>query len=189
MEDSRSVYGELLELCEYLARDACKTEAKRLLYRTHDVLLRTLERAPSADSADHRRGVKPPAFPAPATKPAGDTVESCAASLLDLDDPTATTLLALFKRSSYNNSQVLAHAPMGAGTACTASQNAALLRAEVELLRHAHEQRCLLLRCVHQLIVVAYDATAELHAVACSELAMLLQVSAARSPSSHGPAL
>ena len=36
--------------------------------------------------------------------------------------------------------------------------------------------RCfLLLRCVHQLLFIAYDATAELHTVACGQVALLLE--------------
>jgi hypothetical protein len=49
------------------------------------------------------------------------------------------------------------------------------MEAELALLRHMHEQRCVLLRCVHQLLTTAFNCGAELHALACGAVALLLQ--------------
>ena len=96
---------------------------------------------------------------------------------LNVDERAAAALLAQFKRTAYNDAQALTRASEE-GTASSAALQKAALGAELSLLRYAHEQRCLLLRCVHQLLAVAYDADAELHAVACGEVALLLQARA-----------
>ena len=85
-------------------------------------------------------------------------------------------MLAQLKRSSFNDAHVLTSAAANSEGGDAAAVNLELVRADLALLRHAHEQRCLLLRCVHQLLAIAYDVEAELHAVACGELSLLLQV-------------
>ena len=162
-------------LLALLLRDASadKIEVKRLLHRHHDHLLRTLERVASPDQGSGTP--KRPAFPAPTAATPIDAVSNEAkivaeaGALLQVDEDCAATMLAQLKRHAYNDAHVRA-------TEASASVMAAeLLRADLSLLNHAHEQRCLLLRCVHQLLAIAYDVEAELHAVACGAVALLLQ--------------
>ena len=149
-----------------------KAEIKRLLHRHHNDLLRTLERSPSADRVGGAPA-KQPAFPAftPNATTATDPAIAAAMTLLQTDERAASQMVLLLKRDAYNDAQALSTA-----TTTTRAAEQALLAAELALLRHTHEQRCLLLRCVHQLLFIAYDATAELHTVACGQVALLLEV-------------
>jgi len=167
-----------------LSRDVAtdKAEVKRLLHRHQEHLLRTLESTPSAD----RQGgapAKQPAFPALAANatPAADPAVHAASTLLQIDERAATQMVQQLKGDAYNDAQALAST-----TAATPAAGQALLVAELALLRHAHEQRCLLLRCVHQLLCLAYDANAELHTVACGQVALLMEV---RAPPPEDPLL
>lgn len=156
-----------------LVRDSSidKAEVKRLLHRHHEHLLRTLETQASPDRPGTGTS-KQPAFPArPRDGPSpSDAAVNAAATLLQTDERAAGQMVQLLKRSAYNDVQALTKA-----TAAAPAASQALLEAELSLLRHVHEQRCLLLRCVHQLLVIAYDAAAELHTVACGQVALLLE--------------
>ena len=147
---------------------ADKPQIKVLLTRHHDHLLRTLECEPSTDQPGIG-SIKRPAFPAlTGNAVPGDKARKAACTLLQVDDKAAGELIAGFKRDAYNCVQALEieadvadlHAP---------------LAAEIALLRYAHEQRCLLLRCVHLLLTTAFNSGAELHIQACASVSLLLQ--------------
>lgn len=150
-----------------LVHGAHKEEVQHLLTQHHDHLLRTLETAPSADRPGGTP-LKRPAFPAASTtRPAGgDPLRQAASRLLQIDDDAAGELLSGFKREGINCVLALtAGAPL-----------LEPLEAELALLRYVHKQRCLLLRCVHQLLATAFNSGAELHALACAKVSLLLQV-------------
>ena len=158
---------------------------KRLLHQLHQFLLRTLERTPSADVPSSGGAVKQPAFPAAesSTIAAAEDAASGLARLVQLEAAAAKQLLSQLKRHAYNDAQALSSSG-GTTTAASAAHDVSdrLLRAELATLSFVHEQRALLLRCIHQLLAVAYDASAELHAVACGEVALLLQVRETEAP-------
>ena len=85
-----------------LCRDTSKADVKRLLHRHHELLLRTLERAASAEQPNNTT-LKPPAFPAPAAGAAA----TAATTLLDVDERAAASLLSQLKRTAYNDAQAL----------------------------------------------------------------------------------
>ena len=99
--------ADLTILHALLIRDAAvdKVEAKRLLHRYHDLLLRTLECSPSAE----RPGApeKMPAFPSPADEASSPTTHA-ASTLLQCDARAADQLLVQLKRRAYNDAQVAA---------------------------------------------------------------------------------
>ena len=75
------------------------------------------------------------------------------------------------RRESHNAAQALRRA---ADDPAAASDPLALLPAELRLLEHLHEQRCLLLRCVQQLLAIAFvDSASPLHRVASGRVSLL----------------
>ncbi|EOD41800.1 hypothetical protein EMIHUDRAFT_194329 [Emiliania huxleyi CCMP1516] len=154
-----------------LKGDVGVDEVETLLDTLHGDLLRTLERSPSAHTPG---GVpQPPAFPAPSSAPSPSTsaYERAAAELLLLGTDATAQLLVDFERESHNAAQALRRA---ADDPAAASDPLALLPAELRLLEHLHEQRCLLLRCVQQLLAIAFvDSASPLHRVASGRVSLL----------------
>jgi hypothetical protein len=146
-------------------------EVETLLDALHGDLLLTLERSPSA----HTPGGELPAFPArlpgDSSKPTS-TYEGAASELLQLSSATTAQLLSDFERDGHNSAQALKRA--ADDTQAGESDPLALLLSELHLLEHLHEQRCLLLRCVQQLLAIAFDdSSSPLHRVASGRVSLL----------------
>lgn len=159
-------------LHQSLKGDVAVDEVETLLDDLHGELLRTLERAPSA----HGPGCAPqsPAFPAPGAGevPPSSAYERAASELLHLGGEATAQLLADFERVGHNSAAALRRAAEpGAKPAADALS---LLPAELRLLDQLHQQRCLLLRCVQQLLAIAFgDAASLLHRVASGRVSLL----------------
>ena len=185
-ERNKSGISFLSELLHHLHRGTDKDSIKQLLIQHHDQLLRTLEREPSADKpgADPKR----PSFAALAKDakapswleklPADERAQVLTAStLLQMDNTAADSILISFKTHAPNNAQAFEKRAVATPAPHDGATEHALLEpleAELALLRYAHEQRCLLLRCIHQLLRIAYNFNSELHGMACGKVSLLL---------------
>ena len=145
-------------------RDADVAEVERLLASLHNTLLRALE----CDGAGRPVGRS---GPAPATPHATD-----ASALLQLDANATEEVLREFRSEAYNDWAALCEA-----TAEPPPQHqearpipVEALPAALQLLRFAHASRCMLLRTLQQMFVIAYDSDAALHAPVRDHVVMLL---------------